>query len=154
MDLFSPKDECLLTGTPISVISVPQPFKSGDPSGPNTAATIVLGITFLIVCADVFMLASHAMGSDLSTTKRITVVFAILIQIVAFYSYERHYQTCQSWKGWFICMIGSLVVSNLLRRFVTDPDEDTTNIGSTDGPPIADHSTLNTDPSIVTSSAY
>lgn len=78
----------------------------------------------MIVCADVFMLVSHATGPDLTITQRVMIAFAILIQVLAFYSYERHYQSCQSWKGWFICMIGSLVVSNVLRRFVIHPSED------------------------------
>lgn len=105
-------------------MGVPQPYASGGQAGPDTAATIVLGITFMLVCADVFMLVSHAMGPDLTTAQRTMIAVAVVIQVAAFYSYERHYQACQSWKGWFVCMIGSLVVSNLLRRFVIPVDED------------------------------
>ena len=65
------------------------------------------------------MRVSQAMESDQTALQRTVTALAVAMQLLAFYAYERHYQMCQSWKGWFICMIGSLVASNAIRQFVT-----------------------------------
>lgn len=75
------------------------------------------------------MLVARAAESKQTTLKWVVIAVAVLIQIVAFYSYERHYRVCQSWKGWFICCIGALLTSLVIQQMVfnteSKPDADT-----------------------------
>jgi hypothetical protein len=102
--------------------------------GPSTLATVILGLTFLGICADTFMLVARAMESEQTMVKRAVILAAIIIQIIAFYSYERHYMVCQSWKGWFICCIGVLLTSLVIQQIVFTPDPDPRSDGNVQYP--------------------
>ena len=72
------------------------------------------------------MLVARAAESQQTTVKRAIIGVAVLIQVVAFYSYERHYKVCQAWKGWFICCIGAVLTSLVIQHVVfnTEPKSD------------------------------
>ena len=95
--------------------------KSGERLGASTVATIFIGLTFIGICTNVFTILSEIANDGKTIEQQAITVLSILIYIVAFYIYTQHYQACQSWKGWFLCVVGSQIAFNLLRRFITSP---------------------------------